>query len=964
MSHPIKSPRKLIEVALPLDAINTACTREKSIRFGHPSTFHLWWARRPLAAARAVIFAQLVNDPGYQQGGGFKFGKNKKEAAVERLRLFRIIEDLVVWENSNNEEVLARARAEIRKSWQAVCELNKDHPNASELFNPQRPPAFHDPFSGGGTIPLEAQRLGIESHASDLNPVAVLISKAMIEIPHKFAGRKPLGPIPPSDRQATLPGQWLGATGIAEDVRRYGSWMRSEAERRLAHLFPKIEITKEIARHRDDLSALVGQKLTVIAWLWARTVVSPNPAYSHVRVPLVTSFVVSSSDDKDVYLEPHIERGTYRFDVKVGTAPQSAKGGTKLARGANFRCIMSDTPIDQAHIRAQFIAKNTGQRLLTVVAESPYGRVYLPATAAMQSLAESATPKWIPDVPMNQDSTDLLSGRGYGFTSWHELFTARQLVALTTLSDLVGEAVSKAKSDALRSGMQDDALGLEAGGLGASAYADAIGVYLALAVDKVADYNSSLVAWSPGRDQAKTTFARQALPMVWDFAEVNMFAGAAGDLDVSIQGVCRSLQVMNAGAPGYAVQADAQSQSVSRNKWVSTDPPYYNNIAYADLSDFFYVWLRPALRRILPSLFATMAVPKEQELTAFAYRHGSKEKAEEFFLNGMTQAMRRLAEQAHPEGPLTIYYAFKQAETDSGEGTSSTGWETFLEAVHRSGLQLTGTWPMRTERDSRSIGIGNNALASSIILVCRNRSTDAPVTSRRDFIRELNSVLPEALDEMTKGSGDDRSPVAPVDLSQAIIGPGMAVFSRYNAVLEADGSTMKVRTALQLINRFLAEDDFDADTQFCLHWFEQNGWKEGPYGDAETLSRAKGTSVSGIKDAGVVASGGGIVRLLKWSEYSAGWDPQSDQRQPVWETLHHLIRALKNDGESGAGRLLSLTKSKAESARQLAYRLYTLCERKGWAEDARAYNELITSWSGIEAAAGEIISPQDRGLFD
>jgi putative DNA methylase len=427
--------------------------------------------------------------------------------------------------------------------------------------------------------------------------------------------------------------------------------------------------------------------------------------------------------------------------------------------------------------------------------------------------------------------------------------------------------------------------------------------------------------------------------------------------------VCRSIRAPDGQALGFAVQADAQTQSISTNKTISTDPPYYDNIGYADLSDFFYVWLRKSLRPVFPSLLASIAVPKAEELVATPYRHGSKEKAESFFLNGMTQAMHSLASQSHPANPVTIYYAVKQSETEETDGTSSTGWVTFLEAVNRAGLQLSGTWPMRTERGARSISIGTNALASSIILVCRRRAADAPSISRREFIRELNGVLPEALDEMTKGSGDERSPVAPVDLSQAIIGPGMAVFSKYAAVLEADGSPMSVRTALQLINRFLAEDDFDGETQFCLHWFEQHGWDEGPFGDADTLSRAKATSVSGLSDAGVIESGGGKVRLLKWADYPADWDPSKDDRKPVWESLHQLIRAFRQQGESGAGKLLGHLKPQAEAIRQLAYRLYTLCERLGQADDARAYNELITSWSSIEESSSSHAT-RDRDLFD
>jgi putative DNA methylase len=451
--------------------------------------------------------------------------------------------------------------------------------------------------------------------------------------------------------------------------------------------------------------------------------------------------------------------------------------------------------------------------------------------------------------------------------------------------------------------------------------------------------------------------------MVWDFAEGNPFSESSGNWLNNVEFGAMVAAKLPAISSGIATQSDAQSQTISLQKFVSTDPPYYDNIGYADLSDFFYVWLRQTLRPVLPSLFATISVPKAEELVATAYRHGSKESAEIFFLDGMTRAMAGLATQSNASAPLTIYYAFKQSDTDTNAGTGSTGWETFLEAVHRAGLQLSGTWPMRTEMGNRQIASGNNALASSIVLVCRKRPADAPSISRRDFIRELNGVLPEALDEMTKGSGDERSPVAPVDLSQAIIGPGMAVFSKYAAVLEADGSPMSVRTALQLINRFLAEDDFDGETQFCLHWFEQHGWDEGPFGDADTLSRAKATSVSGLSDAGVIESGGGKVRLLKWVDYPADWDPSKDDRKPVWESLHQLIRAFRQQGESGAGKLLAHLKPQAEAIRQLAYRLYTLCERLGQADDARAYNELITSWSSIEESSSSHAT-RDRDLFD
>lgn len=974
----IKTPKKLIEVALPLDAINVAAAREKSIRHGHPSTLHLWWARRPLAAARAVIFAQMVNDPGYQQGGGFRYGVNKEKAAIERERLFKIIEDLVLWENSNNEEVLNAARAEILRSWRETCELNKAHPRAAELFDPEKLPAFHDPFAGGGALPLEAQRLGLESYASDLNPVAVTINKAMIEIPPKFAGRAPVGPVPDTKGKTNkemFAKTWQGAQGLAEDVRRYGAWMRGEALQRIGHLYPTITVTSELiaansgragAIDQDGLknsglaSLQAGQQLTVIAWLWARTVKSPNPAFSHVEVPLASTFVLSSRLGKEAYVLPVVEGDRYYFEVRTGTPPESAKNGTKLARGANFRCLMSDAPIEPAYIKAEGTAGRMGAKLMAIVAEGSRNRIYLAPTSEDEAIAQQARPEWKPETALPNDPRNFWT-LAYGLTTYGDLFTPRQLVALTTFSDLVPEAIARIRTDAQAEGMADDGRGLDAGGGGATAYAEAVGLYLACAVDRVIDRHTSIATWdsSPSKLQLRNTFARQAIPMTWDFGEGNVFCTSSGTWSPSVDWVAKALEIVPASTNSYAFQADASTQSISAAKVVSTDPPYYDNIGYADLSDFFYVWLRKSLKSIFPTLYATLAVPKAEELVATPYRHGGKQEAEAFFLDGMTRAMHNLAEQAHPAFPVTIYYAFKQSDTKDDGGTHSTGWVTFLDAVLRAGFALTGTWPMRTELGNRMIGSGTNALASSIILVCRQRAADAPTISRREFIRELNATLPEALLDMTRGGIN--SPVAPVDLSQAIIGPGMAIFSKYSVVLEADGTPMGVKTALQLINRFFAEDDFDHDTQFCLAWFEQQGWAIGKFGDADVLARAKGTSVGGLTESGVVESSAGNLRLLRWADLPKGWTPEADALTkggtPIWESLHQLIRALNQDGESAAGALLARMPDRAESMRALAYRLYTLCERKGWAEEARAYNELVTAWSSIELVA------QDSGVI-
>jgi putative DNA methylase len=949
----IKTPKKLIEVALPLDDINTAAAREKSIRHGHPSTLHLWWARRPLAAARAVIFAQMVNDPGYERHLGR--GMNKKDAQIERERLFGILRKLVVWENTNNETVLEEARAEIWKSWRETCALNKSHPDAATLFNSEKLPAFHDPFAGGGALPLEAQRLGLESYASDLNPVAVLINKAMIEIPPKFAGRTPVGPLPPAtgkkDATRNAFEDWSGAKGIAEDVRRYGYWMREEAFKRIGHLYPKVDITTGKPVPNDYGNQ--ANNATVIAWIWARTVKSPNPAFSHVDVPLASTFILSSKAGKESYVELIIEGDSYRFEVRNGKPPESAKNGTKAAgRGSNFLCLFSGAPISGDYIKAEGQAGRMGVRLMAVVAEGARSRVYLAPTTEMAATAQQMTPEWKPsgDVPARLTGGTCVP---YGMKTWGDLFTLRQLVALTTFSDLVQEAREKIKADALAAGMADDGQGLDACGTGATAYADAVAVYLAFATDKCSDYWSSICTWHSSGEKMRNTFGRQAIPMTWDFAEANPMCDSSGNWMAMVDWSWKALAHTPSRGSGVAKQYDAQSQEISLNKLVSTDPPYYDNIGYADLSDFFYVWLRRALRPVYPSLFATMAVPKAEELVATPYRHGGKEKAEKFFLDGMTEAMHRLAEQAHPVFPTTIYYAFKQSDT-TDVGTGNTGWETFLEAVLRAGFAITGTWPMRTELANRMIGSGTNALASSIVLVCRPRETNAATISRREFIKELKQELSEAIDVMI-GGAEGVSPVAPVDLAQAVIGPGMAIFSKYAAVLEADGNAMTVHDALLLINRAIIEggDDFDADTQFALSWFDEQGWSEGEFGKADVLARAKGTSVAGVAEAGVVESGSGKVRLLKWAQYPSDWSPEHDQRKPIWEALHHLVRILNQQGETAAGSLLSRIPERSEAMRQLAYRLYTLCERKGWAEDARAYNELIGAWTEIQVAAAE-----------
>ena len=950
--------RKLIEVALPLDAINAASRREKSIRHGHPSTLHLWWARRPLAAARAVIFAQMVDDPSADPE---RFPTREAQDR-ERERLFGILEQLVRWENTANEDVLEGARREIRRSWQRACRDNSNNPRVRELFDTVRLPPFHDPFAGGGALPLEAQRLGLEAHASDLNPVAVLINKAMIEIPPKFAGCPPVNPESRSGGEL-VEIQWRGARGLAEDVRYYGQWMRDEAQQRIGHLYPRVEVTPEMVRERPDLKPYAGRELTVIAWLWARTVRSPNPAFADVEVPLASTFMLSTKKGKEAYVEPVIEGRGYRFRVRVGSPSDlsAIKAGTSAGKRKAFRCLLSDAPITYDYIRREGQAGYLGARLMAVVAEGHRGRVYLEPSDQVSAIAVDVRPTWKPEVRLEGKTRVNVSN--YGIDTFGDLFTPRQLVALTTFSDLVGEAMQRVREDAVTAGLSDDDRALRDGGTGARAHAEAVAVYLGLAHSRLSDICNSLCRWEVTKTQVRNLFSRQAIPMLWDFAENNVFGAAAGDYLTSLMSMAK---VIDHAIPclgmGTADQVHAQTQSISCGKIVSTDPPYHDNVGYADLSDFFYVWLRRSLKPVFPGLFATLAVPKAEELVATPYRHGGKDAAEEFFLRGMTKALHRLAEQVHSEFPVTIYYAFKQAERKRGTGTASTGWETFLQAVIRSGFAITGTWPMRTELANRMIGRGTNALASSIVLVCRRRPSDAPDATRRVFLTALRSELPKALQPLQAAN------IAPVDLAQAAIGPDMAIYTRYGRVLDATGEPMKVREALAMINQILDESlaeqegDFDAGTRWALAWFEERGFEEGEFGVAETLSKAKNTSVGGLVEAGILESRAGMVRLLRPSELPSEWDPSADTRLTTWEMVHHLIRLL-DISEEPAADLLRRLGSVADVARDLAYRLYSIAERKKRAAEALQYNSLVGSWPEIKRMASAEVPAEQTELL-
>ena len=680
---------------------------------------------------------------------------------------------------------------------------------------------------------------------------------------------------------------------------------------------------------------------------------------------VTSTFMLSTKKGKEAYVEPVIEDRGYRFTVKAGkpSDPDASKAGTKLSCGS-FRCLLSDVPIRYEYIDDEANAGRMKEQLMAIVVAGDRMRLYLSPLSEAEAVARNAQPSWKPETPSRGTWASNAQGRRYGFRTFGDYFTPRPLVALTTFSDLVGEAMTRVRQDAAAAGLPDDGIPLRDGGTGATAYAEAVGVYLALAQSRLADWNNTLSRWESKAQVPQQLFGRQAIPMIWDFSEANPLGISTGSYLASIKNVERSFARLpgSVSESAFASQANVEEALVG-GKVVSTDSPYYDNIGYADLSDFFYAWLRRSLRKILPDLFATMAVPKAEELVATHYRHGSKEEAEEFFLDGMTRAMERLAEHTHPAFPVTIYYAFKQSETKKS-GTASTGWETFLAAVIQSGFGISGTWPMRTALSNRMIAAGTNALASSIVLVCRRRAQDAPLTSRREFLQALKAELPEALAYLQKSN------IAPVDLAQAAIGPGMAIYTRYARVLESDGSPLSVRTALEMINQILdevlaeQEGDFDADTRWALTWFEQSGFAAGDYGVAETLSKAKNTSVTGMVDAGILESGGGRVRLFRPQELPADYSPRTDTRRTVWEMVHHLIRTLEASGEGAAADLVVELDADADTARELAYCLYSICERTRRAPEALSYNSLVQNWPEIRRLAHEVGGSTQADLFE
>lgn len=920
------STKKLIEVALPLEKINAESAREKSIRHGHPSTLHLWWARRPLAAARAVIWSSLVDDPSSHPE---KF-PTEEDQSKERQRLFKILEDLVVWENSNNEDILNAAKAEILKS------------------TDNNPPALLDPFAGGGAIPLEAQRLGLEAHAHDLNPVAVTINKATIEIPPRFAGKAPVNP----DAQVSaMRNGWSRAQGLAEDVRYYGEWMKQEAYKRIGHLYPKMKVPHEQG----------GGEVTVIAWIWARTVKCPNPACG-CEMPLASSFVLSKKKGKEAWVKPIPDGDKVHFEVQNGKCPKEYES-YKTGRGAAFKCPCCGEVTTDEYVKSEGKAGRLGTQLMAIIGDGKHGRIYLSPNeehilAARVEKPENGPAGALPENPR------WFSPPAFGMDHYDDLFTPRQLTALTTFSELVSEAQAKAEADTVAAGMKNDHLPLRNGGDGARAYGEAIGVYLAFVISKLADRGSTICGWDSSREGLRNTFGRQAIPMTWDYSEGNPFSNSSGCFDNMIEWVTKCISEFPAATLAEVSQADAQSDCGLRNIMISTDPPYYDNIGYADLSDFFYVWMRQSLRDTYPEMFSTMLVPKAEELIATPYRHdGSVEKAKNFFEDGMLSACKQMYQYAREDIPVTIYYAYKQSDSDD-HGTASSGWETMLGAIVNAGFAITGTWPMRTEMANRSIASGTNALASSIVLVCRKRPEDAPQTTRRNLIATLRRELRPALREL------QTSNIAPVDLAQSAIGPGMGVFSRYRRVLEADGSVMTVRSALQVINEevdlYFNEQvgSLDAASRFCVDLYTQCAYNNIKYGEAEILANAKSTSIPMMAAHGVLYAKAGVVHLMERSELPTAVD---SNESTVWLLTQQLTHAMATGGIEACAKIVwGIFGSGAESAKDLAYRLYTIAERKGWTEEGYAYNALVVAWPDIQsrAAAMKAETPEQITLFD
>ena len=942
----LKIRKKLIEIAIPLEVINAESSRDKKLRLGHPSTFHLWWARRPLPAARAVIFCQTVDDPSSLP----EIFPTKELQDKERYRLFDLIKNLVKWENISNKNILNAANLEIQKSWERCCEDNKNHKNFQEIFKSKDLPAFHDPFAGGGTLPLEAQRLGIESNASDLNPVAKIINQGMIEIPSLFANKLPVNPISQEEKLGFL-NTFTGSRGIAEDIVFYGKWINNQAKNYAEKEYKNIKITEQLVNKNTDLKPLLGLELKPIAYLWARTVKSPNPAFSDIKVPLLATYFLCNKKGKETYIVPEIENNNYSFLIKNGVPSNKSaiQNGTKIGRGL-FSCIMSGDPISKDYLFQEAKSGKIGHKLIAIIVESKQGRVYIPAIKSEELRAFSTTANWKPDVEFFKEALGFRIGN-YGMQQWSDVFTNRQLFTLEKFSSLVELAQEKIINDCQKLDFSNNQ-NIEQKEI--KNYANSLSIYLALAVSRLANRMSSLCIWNRGRETIEQLFSMQIIKMTWDYAEVNPFSNSTGNFLGQIDYLSKALSNSCSGAvSGRSFQADAANQTISKNKIISTDPPYYDNIGYADLSDYFYVWLRKSLNFLnLPSL-STINTPKVNELVATHARHGSRVKAEEFFLKGMTQALKNISLQAHPTYPITIFYAFKQSESDKKGGFRSTGWETFLEALLNSNLQIMGTWPLKTE-DTTALKAKRNNLASCLVLVCRKKINNNSFTTRKLFKKELKNKLPDLIRYL------DSSNIAPADFGQAILGPGMSIFSKYKGIYNQNDSLMSVSEAINEINLTLDEyfsnddNELDIQTRFAITFYENYGYSERPFGDAESIAKARNVSVEGIVKAGILKAFSGKVNLIRREDLPDEWDPTTDNILCVWEATQYLIKRLEMEGEYSASSLLKLLKTipgrsnLSSSCRALAYRLYDFCEKSNKAEEAYSYNSLIIAWQELE----------------
>lgn len=932
--------KKLIEVALPLPEINDASAYDKMPGIGpHPKGIHHWWARLPLPAARAVLFASVVNDP----SGDLEKWPTEEAQNKERERLFEIVRSMMSKKLHDHPEIYEQARKEMLRHCDGAL------------------PAVFDPFAGGGSIPLEANRLGFEAHAGDLNPVAVLLNKCNLELAPRWAGLPPVNPEGGLGRIGSTT-TVHGTHGLAEDVRYYGQIVRKQAQEKIGHLYPNVRLPKEHG----------GREAKVIAWIWARTVASPNPAAHGRHVPLISTYWLSRKKGSEAWLEPVVDKrnGAWRFDVRTGAPTDRSLigAGTKSGNGG-FRCLLTDAPIPFEYIRAEGWNRQLGSAMLAVVADGLRGRIYVRVTPEAIEAASVAAPQGFPDTDLPKEALGFRVQK-YGIRKHWEMFTPRQLTAMVTLSDLIEGLGGEVIRDAIGAGLPAE---------DADSYARTVTTFLALSLDRCAAYNNAFARWNG--NQTVSVFTRQAIPMVWDFVEANIMGDKAVCWHTAVKICADAIETIspNPSARGRARQADAASSADSlRDLLVSTDPPYYDNIGYAALSDFFYIWLRRTIGDVFPDLFSTVLVPKIEELTASPERFdGDKGKAKDHFETGFRKTFTTLGGKMDSRFPLTVYYAFKQDDEEDGagdevEGSQSidltTGWETLLGALIASQFQITATWPVQASFKWRVRAQGSNALASYIVLACRPRPGDAPVGSRREFMSELKRELLSAVKHLQQGN------IAPVDLAQAAIGPGMAVYTRYSRVLDAEGRPLSVREALAVINQTLGdslaeqEGDFDADSRWALAWFEQSGFAEDEYGVADVLARAKNTSVDSMKDAGILTSSRGKVRLLKPSELRADWDPATGPNVTAWETVHRLIRVLEGSGEGAAGEVVAKLGSKAEVARELAYRLYTICERRKRATEALSYNSLVQSWPEIsrlarEAGGGQTGQPElfDRG---